>query len=113
MHDVQRIAGLPHVQTRQRTPGAADRIKGPALAALEHCKTGQGFLDDLFRLLQRFRGNIGERQTAQRTREAIACASAANVDQLKRTAAEIAHDAIAAVHAGNDAERRKLGLTGT
>ena len=113
MHDVQRIAGLPHVQARQRTPGAADRIEGPALAALEHGKAGQGFLDVLFRLLQRFRGNIGERQTAQRTRQAIACAGAANVDQLKRTAAEIAHDAIAAMHAGNDAERRKLGLART
>ena len=35
VHDVQRIAGLPHVQPRERAPGAADGIEGAALAGLE------------------------------------------------------------------------------
>ena len=36
VHHVQRIAGLPHVQPRQRPPGAADRIEDAILAGLEH-----------------------------------------------------------------------------
>ena len=35
VHDVERIAGLPHVQARQRAPGAADGVEGAALAAFE------------------------------------------------------------------------------
>ena len=36
VHDMQRIAGLPHVQSRERAPGAADRIEGAVLASFEN-----------------------------------------------------------------------------
>ena len=35
VHDMQRIAGLPHVQAGKRSPGAADGVEGAALAAFE------------------------------------------------------------------------------
>ena len=40
----------------------------------------------------------------------MARARAAHVDEFERAAAEIADDAVGAVHPGNYAERRKLGL---
>ena len=53
MHDVERIAGLPHVQPRQRTPGAADRVEGAALAVMQHVEVFERLLDEFFRLLER------------------------------------------------------------
>ena len=37
-------------------------------------------------------------------------ARAADIDELERAAAEIADDAVGAMHAGNNAERGELGL---
>ena len=110
VHHVQRIAGLPHVQARQRPPRAADRIEGAVLAPPEHRQAAECFFDEFFRLLDRLCRNIRQRQAAERPRQALARARAADVDQLQRTAAEIADDAIGAVHAGNHAERGELGL---
>ncbi len=41
---------------------------------------------------------------------AVPRARAAHVDQFERAAAEIADDAVGAMHAGNDAERGEFGL---
>ncbi len=56
---------------------------------------------------------ILQREAAERQRHAAADAMATHVDQLERTAAEIADDAVRIVHAGHDAERRQLGFTRT
>ena len=56
MHDVQRIAGLPHVQPGERAPGAADGVEGAALAALEQARAAKRLLDDLLGLLERLSG---------------------------------------------------------
>src|SRR5262249_40895927 len=108
VHDMQRIAGLPHVQPRQRPPGAADGVEAAVLASLEHGNAVEVFLDELFRLLERLRRDVGERQPAERARDAVPRPGAANVDQLERSAAEVADYAVGAMHAGNDAERGQL-----
>ena len=110
VHHVQRIAGLPHVQPRHRAPGAADGIEGAVLASLEHRQPAERFLDEFFRLFQRLRRYVGERQTAERAGQSIPRARAADIDQFQRPAAEIADDAVGAMHAGDDAERGELGL---
>ncbi len=38
VHDMQRIAGLRHVQMRERAPGAADRVEVAALAVLQELR---------------------------------------------------------------------------
>ena len=48
VHDVQRIAGLPHVQPRQRAPGAADRVEGAALACLAACRDRRSASSTIF-----------------------------------------------------------------
>ena len=56
VHDMQRIAGLRHVQPGQRAPGAADRVEGAALAALAAAgSVVERVLDDLLGLLDRAR----------------------------------------------------------
>ena len=45
VHDVKRIAGLPHMQPRQRAPGAADGVEGAALAFAEDVEALEGIGD--------------------------------------------------------------------
>src|SRR6185437_7659463 len=110
MHDVERIAGLPHVQPGKRTPRAAHRIECAARAFLQHVETVERMLDDLLRLLQRLAGDILQGQSAQRQRDARSDARAVNVDQFERTAAEIADNAVRTVNTGNDAERSQVSF---
>ena len=108
VHDMQRIAGLPHVQARQRPPSAADGIERAALAVLQQTRTARARSDDLLRLLDRFRRDVLQSQAAERQRHARLDAVAVNFGQLERAAAEIADDAVGLVEAGDDAERGKL-----
>ena len=110
VHDMQRIAGLPHVQARQRAPGAADRIKRAAGAGLEQVRAAERLLDDLLGLLERFRGDVLQREPAERQRDAGPDAMAADIGELERSAAEITHDAVRPMKAGHDPERAQLGL---
>ena len=110
VHDVQRITGLPHVQSRQRPPRAADRVESAILAALEHRKADQALLDEFFGLLQRLRRDVRQRQAAERPRQTVTRAGAPHVDEFERAAAEIADHAVAAMDAGNDAERGEFGF---
>ena len=110
VHDVERIAGLPHVQARQRAPGAADRIEGAVLAIVQHVEVLEGLLDEFFRFFQRFAGDVLQGQAAQRQRHAAAHARAVNIDQFERSAAKIADDAVRLVNAGDDAERGEMSL---
>ena len=66
MHDVQRVAGLPHVQARQRPPCSADRIERAALAAFQDASILERRPDDLFRLLDRLRRDVLQREAAER-----------------------------------------------
>ena len=110
VHDVQRIAGLRHVQLRQRAPGAADRVEGAALAALQQLDVVERVLDDLLGLLDRAAGAVLQGEAAERQRDAGLDAAAVDVDQFERAAAEIADDAVRPVEAGDHAERRQFGL---
>jgi hypothetical protein len=69
VHDVERVTGLPHVQPRQRAPGAADGIEGAAFAAFEQAGVSKRRPHDLFRLLDRLRRNILQCEPAQRQRQ--------------------------------------------
>ena len=70
----------------------------------------QRLLDELLRLLDRLRRNIGERQAAERPGQAVPRARAVHIDEFERAAAKVADHAVGAVHAGNHAERSELGL---
>ena len=110
VHHVQRIAGLPHVQPGERTPGAADGIEDAILAGLQHRQVAERLAHELRRLLHRLRRNVGERKSAERARHAGARLRAADIDKLERAAAKVADNAVGAVNAGNDAERGQVGL---
>ena len=107
---MKRIAGLPHVQPRQRAPGAADRIEGAAFAFVQHVEIFKCLLDVLFRLLERLAGDVLQGQSAERQRHAAAHARTVHIDQLQRAAAEIADNAVRLVDAGNNAERGEMGF---
>ncbi len=110
VHDVKRIPGLPHVQPRQRAPGAADRVECTVLAVMQHVQFFERFLDELLRPLERFSGDVLERETAERQRHAAAHAGAMHIDKFERSAAEIADDTVGLVDSRNDPECRQMGL---
>ena len=110
VHDVQRIAVLPHVQPGERAPGAADGVEAAPLALVQQIRLLKRLLDDLLRLLDRLRRDVLQRKPAERERHAALGAMAVDFGEFERAAAEIAHDAARLVEAGHDAERRKLGL---
>ena len=110
MHDVERIAGLPHVQPGERAPGAADGVERAPAAVLQQLRAAERLLDDLLGLLERFLGNILQRQAAERQRDAGLDAMVVDIGELERAAAEIAHDAVRPMKAGHDPERAQLGL---
>ncbi len=58
VHHMQRISDLPHVQARERAPGAADGVEGAALAGGEQLGSGERVLDDLLRLLDGLRRDV-------------------------------------------------------
>ena len=94
LHDVERIAGLPHVQPRERAPGAADGVEGAPAAVLQQLGAAERLLDDLLGLLERFLGNVLQRQAAERQRDAGLDAVVVDIGELERAAAEIADDAV-------------------
>ena len=108
VHDVQRVAGLRHVEPGERAPGAADRVEYAALARLDVRHLRQRLPDDLVRLLDRFSGAVLQREAAERQRGAALDACAFHVDQFERAAAEIADDAVRPMKAGHHAERGEL-----
>jgi len=110
VHHMQRIAGLVHVQPRQRAPSAADGVEDAVLAGLEHAQITERLADEFLGLLHRLRRNVGEREAAERTRHAVPHLRTAYVDQFERAAAKIADNAVGPVHAGNHAERGEIGL---
>ena len=110
VHDVKRVAGLPHVQPRERTPGAAHGVEGAPRSGSERRNLGQGLLDEFVGLLERLRGDVLQREPAERQRHARLDSDTVQVDELERAAAEVADDTVGPVNAGDDAERRVLGL---
>ena len=106
MHDVERIAGLPHVKARQSAPGAADRVERAVLPVVQHVEVLESLLDEFFGLFQRFAGDVLQGQAAQRQCHAAAHACAVNIDKFERSAAKIADDAVRLVNAGDDARVR-------
>ena len=94
VHDVQRIAVLPHVQPGERAPGAADGVEAAALALVQQVRLLERLLDDLFRLLDGFRRDVLQREPAERERHAAFGAMAVDFGEFERAAAEIADDAV-------------------
>ena len=68
MHDVQRIAGLAHVEPGERPPRAADGVERPLLAGRQHFRIRQCLGDDLLGLLERLLRGLLEAQAAERER---------------------------------------------
>jgi len=83
VHDVKRIAGLPHVKARQGAPCAADRIKRAVLPIVQHVEVLEGLLDEFFGLFQRLAGDVLQGQAAQWQCHAAAHARAMNINKLK------------------------------
>jgi len=94
VHDVQRIAGLPHVQASERAPGAADGKKRAPFAGLEQIDVLEGLPDDLLCLLHRLGGNILQREAAQRQRDAGFHPVAVHLGELEGAAAEITRNPV-------------------
>ncbi len=113
VHDVERIAGLPHVQPRQRAPGATNRVEGAALPIVQHVEVFERRFNDFLGFFKRLAGDVLQGQAAERQRHAAAHARAVHVDQFERAAAEIADDAVRLMDAGHDAERGEMGLAFT
>ena len=107
---MQRIAGLPHVQARERAPGAADGVEGAVGAGLEQLRVAERLAHQLLGLLDRLLGDVLQRQPAERQRDAGVDLVAVDFGQLQRAAAEIADDAVGPVEPAHDAERAQLGL---
>ena len=108
VHHLERIAALDDVETRQRAPGAADRIEGPVTAGRELGDVGEFVAHDASGALQGFVREVLECQAAERQRHAAAHAVALDVDQLERAAAEVADDTVRIVDPGDDAKRGKF-----
>src|SRR5690349_5979109 len=107
---MQRIPLLPHVQSRQCPPGAADRIERAPLAALEKPRFTKRLLDQLLGFLERLFRQVLKGKTAERQRDAGLHAVTANVGQLERATTEVTHDSIRPMEARDDSERGQLRL---
>ncbi len=68
VHHAERIAGLLHMQPRQRPPGATDGIEGAPLAALQHLRIGERLGGDLLGFRPVPAAGAFERQAAERER---------------------------------------------
>ena len=110
VHHVQRIAGLPHVQPRQRTPRPADRVERAIVRVAQQRRMSERLADDLLGLLHGFLREVLQRQAPERQRHAVPRPMAVDVRQFERAAAEIAHDPVGPIHAGHDAEGRQRRL---
>ena len=110
VHDVERIVPLPHVQLRQRPPGASDRVERPALEGLDGRTAGDELAGDLLRPFGRVLRRVGQGQAAERHRDAMAELQLLDLDQLEGAAAEVAHDPVGLVERRCDPERREFGL---
>ncbi|MHC2725751.1 hypothetical protein ACVMGE_008238 [Bradyrhizobium diazoefficiens] len=110
VHHLERIAALDDVDARERAPGAADGVECTAAPRLELRHLVELLAHDTVGALERFVGEVLEREPAERQRHAAAHAVPAHVDQFERAAAEVADDAVGVVDAGNHAERRQPRL---
>ena len=111
VHHRQRIVDGVHVQPGEVSPGAADRIEGPALAAREQLGAAELLAHEFLRGLdQRAPGQVLQPQAAERQRDAVADRHAVDVDQLEAAAAEVAGNAVGRMEAGDDAERGVMRL---
>ena len=111
VHDVQRIAGLPHVQPRQRAPGAADRVEGAPLAVL---RAGGRPRAPSATIFSAFLSDFDEMSCSARPPSGSVTPGfdplAVDVGQFERAAAEIADDAVGLVEARHHPERRQFRL---
>src|SRR5262245_14998445 len=110
VHDVKRIAGLPHVQPRKRAPRTANRIESTVFAIVQHVEIFEGFLHEFLCLLERLAGDVLERKATERQRYAAAHARAVHVDEFERTAAEVSYNAVRLVDSGHDPKCSEMGL---
>ena len=102
VHHAQRIAGLGHVDTGQRPPGAADGMEIAAPAG-QPGRLGQRRVYGLGRA-------SGHSQRPQRQGDALAAALSVEVHQFQTAAAKITHHAGRAGKGGPDPGRRGLGF---
>ena len=107
---MQGVVALAHVQARQRPPGAADGVEAAPGQRIQRFHLRQRVARDLRGLLGRAFGDVEQGQSAERQRDALPDLAVPHIGELQRTAAEIAHDAIAPVDRGDHAIGRQLRL---
>ena len=110
MHDVQRIAGLLHVQPGDGAPGAADRVEGAVAPAVDPGHARDLLVGDVDGVLDPVAGGIEQAQAAERQRGGPAQGLALDLDQLQAAAAEVAGNAVGRAKAHHDAVGGELGL---
>src|SRR5215472_5214674 len=104
------IAGLPHVQPRQRAPGPPDRLESAVFAIAQHAEILEGFLDEFLGFLERFAGDVLERKPAKGQCNAAAHTRAMHVKKLERAAPQGRDNAVRVMNPGHDSKRGKMGL---
>src|SRR5262245_50022236 len=107
---MQRITLLPHVESRERPPCAADRVERASFSALEQLRLAQGLLHQLVGLLERFLRQVLQGQATERQRDAWLHPMASNVSQLERAAAEVPHEPVRLMETGDHAKRGEFRL---
>ncbi len=110
MHDVERIACLLHVQTRQVAPRTADRIERLAPARFQKIGLGQRLAGYAHCLSKRTPGHIMEAQAPKRQCDPLPDLFSVHLDQFQAAATEVADYAARRVETGNDPAGRIAGL---
>ena len=110
MHHLQRIAGLRHVDARQRAPRAADQIQIAVGALGQPRHRRQVGLGDRARAHRIAAGTLRQPDRAQAQRVRHAARAAIEPHQFQRTAADIGQDAVGGRDAAQHAHRREFRL---
>lgn len=107
---VQRIVLHFHMQRADGAPCAADSIEGAAGTLLQEIGIAQIFARDDAGLCGRTARRLGQTDTAEWQGDAFADIDAGNIDQLQRTATEVADNAVRIGKAADNTKRGEIGL---
>ena len=103
MDDRQRIAGLVHVEPRQRAPRPANKIERQPLTPIGPTSLVERTRDLLVVRALPFRAERGEAEHAQREGDALLQLAVADADQFEAATAQIADDPVRVGEGGEDA----------
>ena len=78
---------------------------------MQHIEIFESLLDELFRSLERFAGDVLECKATERESYSATDARTVHIDQFERTAAKVADNAVRFMDSGHNAERSEMRLT--